>query len=267
MGAFVVGAFGEDGSVDVFSAKGEEGGTNLKRSSHLIAHRVGIDGGHGDGAFGQSTHLSALDLNDSIVEGVAGLCSDILGVSVAIGRGELERHVVAGHHFDAFRNVKRRDCEHVLAVADEVFGEEHRLVENIFGREPVEVGASGSCLVGGIAEESEACAYKDGEVEPQSGLTADGLVRFVVERIVELRLAGRVINRSAQIDNVVNGNIIDNHFGRLESVGGAQGVLSPHQLLHTILYPHSQHGIGVLEDADAGEVTLLQLTDVHLDGA
>ena len=266
-GALGIGALREERGVDILLTEREEGAAHAKRCLQLIAHRVAIGSGDVGGSLFQSTHKTVLQLHHlRSIRRVASLRSNVLGVSIAVGgiQGEIRR--VAHHDFHLLAcNGDAFSGEHILIEALEVLGIERSLVERVLGREPVEVGIARSA-VGVITEQAEASAHEHGEVEAKRGLAAQLCISGVVERIVEARLARAVVNRCPQVDDAVDIGCNDLLAG-LEAIANAQRVLSPHELPLTVLHPHANHGVGVLQDADASHVSFLQIRHIHANGA
>ena len=117
-------------------------------------------------------------------------------------------------------------------------------------------------FLGGVAEETKTRTDEDTEVEAQSGLLAQGGEGVVIQGVVELCLTGVVVDGCPEIDDA-----IDVYGGSLlcgtETVVRCQLVLSPEDFRLPIPLFHGDESVGVLQDADACPVTVLQMAHVE----
>ena len=264
----VVFALSEERGVDELFSEGEEGGVHGEGLRQDVPQGVLVARLDADIALVQASHASVLDADCIVVaERVFRRCRHILGMSVHEDGLQAEGRVSACQDLDVLLlQHERLRRQHLAVVAREGVGEEGALGELPFGGEPVEVGIALAPLPRGEAEESEARSDEDSQAEAERRLASDGLVVLVVERIVELRLARSVGDGGAQIDDAVYVDRL-HLFGRREVAMHAECVLTPDELLLSVLDANGKHGVGVLEDGDASVVALLQVRRVEAYGA
>ena len=183
--------------------KWEVTGGSREGGIYLIAEVVGEGNGHAGGTLGETEHLSVAELDDALLlRLIDGLRADVLGVVVLVGGLDAGRVGTADDGLDGRlggHNLGHGELllvEHGLEFAIHAF-----FVVGVLGREPVEVGTAASGLRG-VAEEAEACAEEDAEVEALLRFTAQSLPGCAVGGIVEVGLVVAMLDGGTQIDDV-----------------------------------------------------------------
>ena len=191
------------------------------------------------------------------------LCRHVLLVTVLIGGRERKRLARAWQQgVGILADLQVGHGEVVLGVRGDVGIVVGILAEVLLGREPVHVHVA-ALLLGSVIEDHETVAREDREVKRHRHCFAYRQVIDVVRAVAEGRLVGAEICDGAQVDLVVHGGHVDR--------GGIVLVLVAHdglcQLPRFALLGDGHVAVGVLEDGDAGHVTVLHARDVQANGS